>query len=240
MSGSDDPSNCKCLFLAEKNVAYPDAAEIESLEYFVEHFVWGKQQRTDRETPYPYGIYGSDSWLQNRFSERDPLAEGISRPGGPSACRMWRSFRLHDLLALYFNLYRIAQQRPDLVRDLDAAGYLERAYGTARAYFEVPANIRMEGGWSFTGWVYWQYTVGNFHEKYLLPLDRCPGSRRAAGPGGRSSRGEWEKKVKYFIYDDPGRLPRRCPSTPPPTNPPTSPPDYALETRSEAGHEPVV
>lgn len=31
------------------------------LEYFVEHFVWGKHQRTDEETPYPYGIDGSES-----------------------------------------------------------------------------------------------------------------------------------------------------------------------------------
>ncbi len=85
VSGSDDPANSKCLLVAEKNVAYPDAAEIASLEYFIRHFVWGKHQRTDAESPYPYGIYGSDSWKQNRFTDRDPLDEGISRPGGPSA-----------------------------------------------------------------------------------------------------------------------------------------------------------
>lgn len=170
VSGSDDPANSKCLLVAEKNVAYPDAEEIASLEYFIKHFVWGKHQRTDTETPYPFGIYGSDSWKQNRFTDRDPLDNGISRPGGPSACRMWRTFDYTTYFALYFDLYRIAKQRPDLVKECSTAEYLERAYGTARAYFEVPANIRMEGGWSFTGWVYWQYTVGNFHEKYLLPL----------------------------------------------------------------------
>jgi len=113
---------------------------------------------------------------------------------------MWRTFDYTTYFALYFNLYRIAKQRPDLVHDLDAAGYLDRAFSTARAYFEVPAAIRMEGGWSFTGWVYWQYTVGNFHEKYLLPLIA------ALEDEGRQAdadalRGEWEKKVKYFIYD---------------------------------------
>jgi hypothetical protein len=72
--------------------------------------------------------------------------------------------------ALHFDMHRIARQRPDLVKCLRAADYLERVYGTARACFEVPANLRMEGGWSFTGWVYRQYTVGNFHEKCLLPL----------------------------------------------------------------------
>ncbi|MCF7974456.1 MAG: hypothetical protein K9N55_11615, partial [Phycisphaerae bacterium] len=92
VSGSDDPSNSKCIYLSEKNVVWPEASEIASLEYFIEHFVWGKHQRTDKETPYPYGIYGSDSWLVNRNADRDPIEQGISRPGGPSACRMWRSF----------------------------------------------------------------------------------------------------------------------------------------------------
>jgi hypothetical protein len=202
VSGSDDPSNGKCLLVAEKNVAFPDAGEIASLEYFIQHFVWGKHQRTGAETPYPYGIYGSDSWRQNRLTDRDPLDQGISRPGGPSACRMWRTFDYPTYFALYFNLYRIARQRPDLVKELSAADYLERAYGTARAYFEVPAAIRMEGGWSFTGWVYWQYTVGNFHEKYLLPLIAA---LEAEGQPAKADflRAEWEKKVKYFIYDHP-------------------------------------
>jgi hypothetical protein len=200
VSGSDDPSNGKSLLLAEKNVAFPEAAEIAALEYFIKHFVWGKHQRTDAETSYPYGIYGADSWQQNRFAERDPLDRGISRPGGPSACRMWRTFDYTTYFALYFDLYRIAKQRPDLVKECSAAEYLERAYGTARAYFEVPAAIRMEGGWSFTGWVYWQYTVGNFHEKYLLPLIAA---LEAEGQQAKADflRGEWEKKVKYFIYD---------------------------------------
>jgi len=202
VSGSDDPSNSKGLLIAEKNVAYPNAAEIESLEYFIKHFVWGKHQRTDQETPYPYGIYGSDSWQQNRFTDRDPLDQGISRPGGPSACRMWRTFDYTTCFALYYNMYRIAKQRPDLVKELDAADYLERAYGTARAFFEVPAHIRMEGGWTFTGWVDWQYTQGNFHEKYLLPL---MAALAAEGQPAKAEflRAEWEKKVKYFIYDNP-------------------------------------
>jgi hypothetical protein len=202
VSGSDDPANGKCLLVAEKNAAFPDAGEIASLEYFIKHFVWGKHQRTDAEQPYPYGIYGSDSWNQNRFADRDPLAQGVSRPGGPSACRMWRTFDYTTYFALYFNLYRIARQRPDLVKECSATEYLERAYGTARAYFEVPANIRMEGGWSFTGWVYWQSTVGNFHEKYLLPLIAA---FEAEGQQAKADflRAEWEKKVKYFIYDHP-------------------------------------
>ncbi len=200
VSGSDDPCNGKCLLLAEKNVAYPDAAEIAALEYFARVFVWGRHQRTDAEAPFPYGIYGADSWYENRGSQRDPLSAAVSRPGGPSACRLWRTFDYPTYIALYYNLYRIACQRPDLTGYLDAAGYLERALGTARAYFQVPAAIRMEGGWSFTGWVHWQYTIGNFHERYLLPLiDALAANGRQADAD--DLRQEWEKKVKYFIYD---------------------------------------
>jgi hypothetical protein len=202
VSGSDDPSNSKGLLVGQKNVAFPDAAEIEALEYYVQHFVWGKLQRTNDEKPYPYGVYGSDSWKQNRFTDRDILALGVSRPGGPSACRMWRTYDYTTLFALYFDLYRIARQRPDLVKLLDAAGYLERAFGTARAFFEVPAGIRMEGGWSFKGWVDWQYTTGNFHEKYLLPIIAALEQEGHADKA-KYLRGEWEKKVKYFIYDNP-------------------------------------
>jgi len=202
VSGSDDPSNSKCLLVAEKNVAYPDAREVESLEYFIQHFVWGKHQRTDQEIPYPYGIYGADSWQQNRSATRDPLSEGVSRPGGPSACRMWRTFDYTTYFALYFDMYRIARQRPDLVKTATARQYLERACGTARAYFDVPSHIRMEGGWSFTGWVYWAYTVGNFHEKYLLPLIAAL-EAEGMNDQARVLRAEWEKKVKYFIYDHP-------------------------------------
>ena len=35
---------------------------------------------------------------------------------------------------MILNLYRIAKQRPDLVKYRDAAGYLELALGTARAW----------------------------------------------------------------------------------------------------------
>jgi len=202
VSGSDDPSNSKCMFLSEKNVAYPEPKEIEALEYFIEHFVWGKHQRTDKERPYPYGIYGSDSWKQNRYAKRDPLEKGISRPGGPSQCRMWRTFDYTTYFALYYNMYCIAKQHPHLVKYLDAAGYLERAYGTARAFFEVPYNIRMEGGWSFTGWTDWAYTIGNFHEKYLLGIIEAL-EREGQQDKADYLRSEWEKKVKYFIYDDP-------------------------------------
>lgn len=195
VSGSDDPSNCKCLYLAEKNVAYPDAGEVAALEYFIEHFVWGKHQRTDKETPHPYGIYGCDSWRQCRDSQT-----GLNS-GGHGQERMWRTFDYTTYFALYYNMYRIARLDARLAKYLDAKGYLERAFGTARAYFEVPYSINMQG-WDFNGWCDWAYTLGNFHEKYLLgimaALEREGEKDKAAW-----LRAEWEKKVRYFLSDAP-------------------------------------
>jgi hypothetical protein len=197
-----DPSNSKCLYLAEKNVAYPERDEIAALEYFLEHFVWGKHQRTDEERPYPFGIYGADSWFTNRFAKRDPLEGAVSRPGRPSQCRMWRTFDYTTYFALYYNMYRIARQDPGMAKYLDAAGYLRRAFGTARAFFEVPYSIRMEGGWSFSGWTDWAYTIGNFHEKYLLAIIDAL-EKEGLQAQADYLRDQWEKKVKYFLYDEP-------------------------------------
>ena len=34
----------------------------------MEHFLWGGLQRREDEETYPYGIYGSDYWFDNRNS----------------------------------------------------------------------------------------------------------------------------------------------------------------------------
>jgi len=68
---------------------------------------------------------------------------------------MWRTFDYTTYFALCFNMYRIARQNLQMVRRIDAQGHLERPYGTARTFFDVPSHNRMEGGWSFTGWAYW-------------------------------------------------------------------------------------
>lgn len=76
VGGSDDPSNSKPVYVSEKNVIYPNKEEIASLEYYEENFVWGKLQRTDEEYPYPYGIYGSENWYQNRSGKYGGYEDG--------------------------------------------------------------------------------------------------------------------------------------------------------------------
>lgn len=196
VGGSDDPSNSKPMFVSEKNVAYPDSSEIASLEYYEENFVWGKLQRTAEEYPYPYGIYGSDNWYRNRRG-----ADGDYGSGGNGKERMWRTFDYTTHFAIYYNLYLIAKDNPQWVHYLDAAGYLDRAFNTAMAFFKVPYNIMMGSQWSFHGWCDWAYKQGNFHERYILDiiraLEEC-GRKQDAD----KLRREWEKKVTYMIYED--------------------------------------
>lgn len=196
VGGSDDPSNCKALYLSEKNVIYPNKEEIASIEYYEKNFVWGKLQRTDKEYPYPYGIYGCDNWHELRSG-----AHGDYNSGGSGKERMWRTYDYPTHFATYYNLYKIAKDYPSLVNYLDAKEYLERAYRTAMAYFEVPYNIFMGEQWAIKGWSDWAYKIGNFHERYLLDIIKAleaEGRNRAA----ETLRKKWEKKVLYMIYED--------------------------------------
>jgi hypothetical protein len=194
----DDPGLCKAPFLAAKNVIYPDKKEIESLEYYLEHFVWGKLQRRDDETPYPYGVYGTPNWYVNRDPARR-RAYAASLRDNATALRdlsrehVWRSYDYPHVIMLYFHMYQIARMYPGLSSYLDAAGYLERAWGTARAFFTYPYEIYPE--------YYETYKWGLYNElvvpELMAALEREGFPERAAW-----LRAEWEKKVKYFVYDD--------------------------------------
>lgn len=157
----------------------------------------GKLQRTDEEYPYPYGIYGSENWYQNRSGKYGGYEDGGSGKG-----RMWRTFDYTTHFAIYYNLYRIAEDNPEMVSYLDADGYLERAYRTAMAYFEVPYNILMGKQWAFHGWTDWAYKQGNFHERYLLDIINALQQKGRLKDAAKLRR-EWEKKVTYMVYEDP-------------------------------------
>jgi len=194
----DDPGLCKAPFLAAKNVVYPDRAEIASIEYYLQRFVWGKLQRRDDESPYPYGIYGTPNWYVNRDPARrrayaEALRDGATALRDLSKEHVWRSYDYPHVVMLYFHMYQIAKMYPGMSTYLDAAGYLERAWGTARALFKYPTEIYPS--------YYETYKWGLYNELVVLELaaslDREGFPERAAW-----LRNEWEKKVKYFVYDD--------------------------------------
>lgn len=192
----DDPGLCKAPYVAEKNASFPDAKEIEGIEYYLSHFVWGHLQRTDQEKPYPYGVYGTPNW----YIDRDPARRKAYAGTNATAVRdltkehVWRSYDYPHVVMLYYHMYEIARRYPKMSHYLDASGYLERAWQTARALFTYPYEIYPS--------YYETYKWGLYNELVVLKLadalDQAGFPDRAVW-----LRAEWEKKVKYFVYDDP-------------------------------------
>ena len=184
----DDPALCKAPFVAAKNVVYPDPAEIASVEYYLKNFVWGKLQRTDQETPYPYGIYGTPNWMANR----DPLLRAGMKNRNLDKMNVWRSYDYPHIIMLYWHMYQIAKLYPDKVHYLTADEYLERAYQTAKAYFQYPYEI--------LPW-YETYKWGCYNELVIVDLIEELKKKDERGKS-QELEAEWQKKVKYFVYDD--------------------------------------
>jgi len=178
----DDPGLSKPAYLAGKNAEYPVQAEVEALDYYIEHFVWGGLQRTTEEA-YPYGIYGIPDWKTNRNS---------ADPGDKGKLHIWRVYDYPHIIAMYFGMYRVAKRNPQIKTNLTAAQYLERATGTAIAMFTVPDEI-----------VKWSaYETGYYNELVIVDLIR---ELNDAGLPAKADqlRGHWERKVKYFVNDSP-------------------------------------
>ena len=185
---SDDPGLCKAPYVAAKNVYFPDDKEIASVEYYLKEFVWNGLQRTDKDDPYPYGIYGVPNWKE----ARDPAERAKISTTNLDKMHIWRSYDYPHIIMLYYHMYQVAKMYPEKVHYLNAAGYIERAYQTARAYFIYPYEI--------LPW-YETYKWGCYNELVIEPLiadlEKAGRTNDAAW-----LRNEYEKKVKYFVYDD--------------------------------------
>jgi hypothetical protein len=178
----DDPGLSKPAYLASKNAEFPNQTEVEALDYYIEHFVWGGLQRTTEETD-SYGIYGIPDWKQNRES---------SDPGSKGKLHIWRPYDYPHIVVMYFSMYRIARDYPGMKMTLDRATYLERAYGTALGMFTIPMRV--------VGWD--AYQTG-FYNEIVIPqlieeLDRVGKHGEAA-----QLRMHWEKKVAFFVSGGP-------------------------------------
>jgi hypothetical protein len=194
----DDPGLAKAPYLAAKNVTYPNKTEIESLEYYITHFVWGGLQRKDDERPYPYGVYGTPNWFVNRDPARrkayaDSLANGATARADLGKEHVWRNYDYPHVVMLYYHMYQIAKMYPELVTSVDAGGYLNRAWETARAFYTYPYEIYPS--------YYDTYKWGLYNE--LVVLDVIDALKAEGHPEqAKWLTGEWEKKTKYFVYDD--------------------------------------
>ncbi len=186
----DDPGLCKAPFLAAKNVFFPEQKEIDAIEYYIKNFVWGGLQRTDKETPYAYGVYGTPSWLVNRDTVR---RKNNTADQNRDKMHVWRSYDYPHIFMLYYHMYQVAKMYPGMTRYLDKSGYLERAKETAIAYFKYPYEI--------LPW-YETYKWGCYNELVLTDLI-ADLQKEGFTKDAAFLTSEWEKKVKYFLYDDP-------------------------------------
>ena len=177
----DDPALGKAPMVAAKNVNFPDEKEIESLEYYIDNFVWGGLQRTEEEL-FPYGIYGIPHWKKNRESED-------VRPRGN--LHIWRIYDYPHITLLYYLMYKIAKFFPELALKHSKEEYLRRAFGTARAFFTIPLEIS-----EWTAYKTGTYNeliinslINELHELEWKEEEEC-------------LRIHWERKISNFVGDE--------------------------------------
>ncbi|HYV27753.1 MAG TPA: DUF5695 domain-containing protein [Candidatus Eisenbacteria bacterium] len=177
----DDPGLGKPAFLAAKNAEFPEQAEVEALDYYIRHFVWGGLQRTTDEK-YSYAVYGIPDWKTNRESL------DTSRTG---QLHFWREYDYPHVILLYFSMYRLAKNHPEIKTALGTKEYLQRAYGTANAFFTIPHEV-----WS--GWS--PYGTGFYNE--LVIVDLISELERVGMKSEATTlRSFWERKVRHFVND---------------------------------------
>lgn len=186
---SDDPILGKAPFLAAKNAVFPDKKEIESLEYHIEHFVWGGLQRTGDETPYPYGVYGTPDWNINRntdlrLTQTDYNIDRI---------RVWRTYDYAHMIMLWWEMFKIADRYPSLSTYATADEYLRRAYETAKVYWTYPTELQ--------GFYYKVYQWGCYNE-CVIPEIVEELERRGMKAEAGELRDEWQRKVDYFVHEE--------------------------------------
>ncbi len=178
----DDTELGKSAFIAQKNIVYPSQKEIAAVEYYISKHVWGGLQETTAEK-IPYAVYGIPNWKVNRDSP-DPGTKGQEH--------VWRIYDYPHVVLMYYNMYRVAKLYPEMAKYLDSKAYLERAFGTAKAFFTVPMDLIK---WSPFG-------TGTYNEIVIPDLIEA---LDAEGQHDEAAylRGQWEKKVRYFINDHP-------------------------------------
>lgn len=177
----DDPGLSKPSYMAAKNLEYPEDSEIEALEYYIERFVWGGLQRTDKEE-YAYGIYGIPDWKTNRESLRN---------GKEGKFHIWRIYDYPHLVRIYWNMYKICRMYPWIKTKLKDFDYLMRAYYTAIGMFTIPNEL--------TEWS--AYKTGLYNEKVIPEIIE---ELKKVGENEKAYRLQlhWERKVFTMIKSD--------------------------------------
>ncbi|MCI8789226.1 MAG: hypothetical protein HFH92_08980 [Lachnospiraceae bacterium] len=176
----DDPGLSKPAFLSSVQTVAPVQAQIDALDDYIEHFVWGGLQQTTEE-PFPYGIYGIPDWHVLRNSED---------MGNGGRTHLWRPYDYSHIALTYYNMYEVAAYAEGVTTRLPAKEYLKRAYGTARAMFTVPAELE---GWT-------AYETGFYNELVIPEIIRALG-KEGMELEARTLEGHWNRKAEYFVRE---------------------------------------
>lgn len=190
IDSSDDAGNARPAYIAAKNVFFPKREEIESVERYIRYYLWndmkngeGGMQMTENEK-YPYGIYGTfENWWGHRVSED---------PGRNGQAHLWRIYDYPHIIHMYYRMYQISKFYPEMVKYKNANEYLELAYRTAKAYWEVPKQIE---GWSAN-------SVGTMNEAIIPELIEAL-AREGKQEWSDTIRAYWESKVARFVLQTP-------------------------------------
>ena len=190
VDSSDDAGNARPAFIAAKNVFFPRQEEIDSVERYIRYYLWndlkdgkGGMQMSAQEK-YPYGIYGTfTNWWGHRAS---------SDSGRNGQAHLWRIYDYPHIIHLYYRMYQIGRFYPETLKYKDAHAYLELAYRTAKAYWEVPKQIE---GWSAN-------SVGTMNEAFLPELIEAL-AREGRQSWSDTLRAYWESKVARFVLQTP-------------------------------------
>ena len=165
---SDDAGESRPAYLATKEALYPVQSEVSALDYYVTNFVWGGLQCTTSEST-PYGVYGVPDWHTLRTNNNLSLGRGYDYP---------------HIVTMYYGLYQVAKNHPEITTALTAGQYLTRAWGTAMAM------------WSYGGG---QATQVGLMNEVVIP--DVINSLRTEGLSIQASslQAKWETKVNYYV-----------------------------------------
>ena len=117
---SDDAGESRPAYLGEKEAVFPVQSEVSALDYYITNFVWGGLQRATNES-FSYGIYGVPDWHTLRTN------------GTSLASALGRGYDYPHIITMYYGMYRLAKQQPQISTALQPIDYLMRAWGTATA-----------------------------------------------------------------------------------------------------------
>ncbi len=165
---SDDAGESRPAYLATKEAVYPVQSEVSALDYYITNFVWGGLQRATNETS-SYAIYGVPDWYTLRTANNLSIGRGYDYP---------------HIIVMYYGMYLVAKNHPEIATALPADTYLQRAWGTAMAM------------WSYGGG---QATQVGLMNEVVIPdvIDALQAEGMTSQAA--SLRANWETKVRYYV-----------------------------------------